>query len=244
MTRGFSYLIRVLLVSMMLLSSTSCANLDTQAVFEAIAGSAALDEATVAAGLREALEVGTDRTVASTSTVDGFLGNVLIRITLPEEFDEMASLLRGIGFDDQVDDLEIAMNRAAERASGEARDVFWDSIRSMSIADAFGILRGPDDAATDYFRQRTESELQTRFSPIVQDKMTEVGLYRIYEELSGYYERLPFVEKPALDLEQYITDSALEGLFTILAQEEARIRKDPLARSTNLLKRVFSSQKP
>jgi hypothetical protein len=241
MSRKYHYPIRVLLIVSSILLITSCANIDTQAVFEAISGSTVLDEATVAAGLREALEVGTDRTVAGTSTVDGFLGNALIRIALPEEFDEMASLLRGIGFDDEVDDMEIAMNRAAERASGEARDVFWDSIRSMSIADAFGILRGPDDAATNYFRQHTESELRARFSPIVQNKMTEVGLYRIYEELSGYYERLPFVEKPAIDLEQYITDSALEGLFTVLAQEEASIRKDPLARSTDLLRRVFSS---
>ena len=111
----------------------------------------------------------------------------------------------------------------------------------MSIADAFGILRGPDDAATSYFRERTESTLRARFTPIVQEKMGEVGLYNIYNNLADAYDALPLTTRPALDLDAYITDKALGGLFTTLAGEEMKIREDPVARTTDLLKRVFGS---
>jgi len=196
----------------------------------------------VTAGLKDALKVGTERAVNTTSMVDGFLGNALIRIALPEQFDDAAGLLRTAGFGRKVDELEIAMNRAAERASGEARAVFWEAITRMSVPDAFAILRGGDDAATRYFRNQTEPELRRRFETIVDEKMEEVGLYRVYEEFAGYYDKLPMVERPALDLKEYVTDNALDGILTVLAQEEKRIRDDPLARSTELLRRVFGSE--
>jgi len=219
-----------------------CAQLDTRAILDGLGTAAPLDNATVIAGLKQALEVGTERTVGSTSTVDGFLGNALIRLAVPEQFDEAADLLRRVGFGGQVDELELSMNRAAELASGEARGVFWDAIRGMSIADGFAILGGPEDAATVYFRDKTESELRRRFAPIVRDKMGEAGLYRKYEEITDIYNSLPLVEEPALDLEAHVTDGALDGLFTVLAQEEKRIREDPVARTTDLLKRVFGSR--
>jgi hypothetical protein len=200
-----------------------------------------LDEQTVVAGLKEALQIGTQRAVDNTSRLDGFLGNAIIRVVMPEEFKGAASTLRDIGLGGQVDKFELAMNRAAERASGEAVDVFWNAITSMSLADAFGILNGPETAATDYFRINTEATLRQRFAPIVQQKMSEVGLYQIYGELTDYYNNIPLVTKPALDLDGYITDRTLNGLFTILGQEESRIRKDPVARTTALLKRVFGN---
>jgi hypothetical protein len=198
-----------------------------------------LDRETVVAGLREALRIGSERTVERTAIVDGFLGNALIRIAIPEDLDKMASTLRKIGLGRQVDKLEVAMNRAAEEAAGEAREVFWDEIRSLTIPDAMGILGGGPTAATDFLYQRTSGEIRERFQPIVVDKIEEVGLARLYSDLADDYNKLPFVSRPAIDLGEYVTDEALDGLFTVLGEEEARIREDPIARTTELLKKVF-----
>jgi hypothetical protein len=190
--------------------------------------------------LKEALQVGSERAVASTSQVDGYLANALIRIAIPEQLDSMASTLRKVGLGRQVDELEIGMNRAAERAAADAKSVFWSAIRQMSIADAFAILRGGDHAATDYFRAQTAEILRGRFRPIIAQKMEEVDLSRIYQRAAAAYNAIPLVDKPeAVDLEQYITQQALTGLFTVLAQEEKLIRDDPVARTTDLLRRVF-----
>ncbi|MBN1826655.1 MAG: DUF4197 domain-containing protein [Candidatus Eisenbacteria bacterium] len=205
-------------------------------------GGGPLDESTVAAGLKEALRVGTDRTVSVTSALNGFLGNELIRIAMPEQLESMAGTLRTVGLGGQVDEMETAMNRAAELAAGEATDVFVSAITQMTIADAFGILNGGDRAATDYFQEKTTEELSGRFRPIVSEKMEEVGLARIYGDLSTRYNALPFVTTPAVDLTDYVTERALGGLFTVLAQEEGKIREDPAARTTALLKRVFGGK--
>ena len=231
-----------------------CAGLALCVVFLLMAGTAwamgkkpkvldaLLDEQTVAAGLREALRVATDRTVVSTSKLDGFLGNALIRIVMPEQFEVAAKTLRAVGFGKQVDELEIGMNRAAERAAGEATEVFLNAITQMTLEDAFSILNGGDNAVTNYFRSRTEESLHERFKPIVTEKMSEIGLYKVYNGLTDYYNKLPLVTTPALDLDEYVTQHALNGLFTVLGQEEKRIRTDPLARTTDLLRRVFGSR--
>lgn len=200
-----------------------------------------LDESTVVAGLKQALEVGSRNAVALTSRADGFLGNPAIRIPLPKGLEPMGKALRTVGFGGQVDELEVAMNRAAERAAGEATDVFVSAIGQMSFADARGILRGGDTAATDYFRRTTSDELRRRFEPIVGQKMQEVGLVQLYEGLVAHYASLPFARKPSLDLRSYVTERGLEGLFQVLAEEEQRIRTDPAARTTELLQRVFGS---
>ena len=205
-------------------------------------GGGPLDEGTVAAGLKEALRVGTDRTVSATSALNGFLGNELIRIAMPEQLESMAGALRTIGLGGQVDEMETAMNRAAELAAGEATDVFVSAITKMTIADAFGILNGGDRAATDYFQEKTTEELSARFRPIVSEKMDEVGLARLYGDLSEQYNALPFVTTPAVDLTDYVTERALGGLFTVLAQEEKKIRDDPAKRTTALLQRVFGGR--
>ena len=132
------------------------------------------------------------------------------------------------------------MNRAAEEAVGEAREALWDEIRAMSFADAMGILEGGPSAATDYFEDRTRSELESRFRPIVAAKMETVGLSRLYADLAQRYNALPLTTRPAIDLEEYVTGKALDGLFTALREEEARIRAEPLARTTDLLRRVFA----
>ncbi|MFO7610771.1 MAG: DUF4197 domain-containing protein, partial [Candidatus Krumholzibacteriia bacterium] len=158
-TKGF---VGVLAVTALL---AGCATLE-----QIGAGGGPLDEGTVVAGLKEALKVGSERTTARTSAVDGFLGNDLIRIPLPRQLESAASTLRSVGLGSYVTELETAMNRAAEAAAGEAGAVFRDAIVAMTIADAFTILEGHETAATDYFRARTEDRLRSRFRPIVAAK--------------------------------------------------------------------------
>jgi hypothetical protein len=198
-----------------------------------------LDESTVAAGLKEALRVGTERSTASTSKPDGFYKNALIRIVVPEQYDGVAKTLRNFGMGSYVDDFERSMNRAAERASGEAIDVFWSAIAQMSIRDAFGILNGGETAATDYFRRTTAAPLKARFQPIVTASMEEVGVYNIYNDLVAKYNQLPIDKPQPVDIDEYVTDRTIDGIFTVLEQEEKRIREDPAARTTALLRKVF-----
>jgi hypothetical protein len=218
--------------------TTGCANFNTAVLDDYL--DKPLDSETVAAGLKEALEIGTERATDSTSATDGFFGNALIRIALPEQYDGVAEAVRNIGLGSQVDAFELSMNRAAEQASGEAVGVFWGAIRQMTIADAFGILEGGDTAATDYFRQKTRAELEARFAPIVSDKMGEVGVYIYYERLADAYRLLPVSKPDAVDLEDYITDRTTRGIFLMLEKEEAKIRRDPAARTTELLRKVFA----
>jgi len=206
------------------------------------AGSGSLDETTVIAGLKEALRVGTGNTVLSTSKVDGFLANQLIRIAIPDQLQSAASTLRSIGLGSQVDELETGMNRAAELAAAEAREIFWSAITGMTVSDAFGILKGNDTAATEYFRGRTIEQLRERFRPIVEQKIGQIGLSRVYGRISAAYNNIaPAGSERLVDLDDYVTEKALGGLFTVLGQEERKIRQDPLARTTDLLRRVFGN---
>ena len=199
----------------------------------------ALDESTVAAGLKEALRVGTERSTASTSKLDGFYKNALIRIVMPEQYAGVAKTLNSFGMGSYVDDFERSMNRAAERASGEAIDVFWSAITQMSISDAFGILNGGETAATDYFRRNTSASLTARFQPIVTAKMEEVGVYNFYNDLVAKYNLLPIDKPEAVDIDDYVTARTIDGIFSVLEGEEKRIRDDPAARTTELLRKVF-----
>jgi hypothetical protein len=204
-----------------------------------LAFSSQLSDATTASGLSEALKVATERAVQSTSQPGGFLDNSRIHIALPGKLETMANGLRAVGMGAQVDELEVAMNHAAEKAAGEATPVFVDAIEGMSFQDAAGILKGGDTAATSYFKKKTTVPLTAKFRPIVDDAMKNVGVTKLYESLVGQYTSTPFVQAPKLDLNGYVTDKALSGLFTIVGDEEKKIRKDPVARSTDLLKQVF-----
>ena len=199
----------------------------------------AKSESTVVAGLKEALAVGTQNAVGITSREGGYLDNPLIRIGLPGGLDKLAKGLRAVGFGGQVDELELAMNRAAEQAAGEATDVFVGAIRQMTFSDALGILDGGDTAATEYFERTTRPELASRFEPIVAEKMGQVGVVQSYDALLARYRSIPFTQSPSLDIRSYVTDRALDGLFTVLGEQERKIRTDPAARTTALLKQVF-----
>jgi len=201
-----------------------------------------LSESTVVSGLKEALRIGTERTVTRTARQGGFLDNPLVRIALPENLDKIAQGLRAVRLGGPADELEVTMNRAAEQASAEATELFWNALSEMTISDAYGILNGPDDAATSYFRGRTEDALRQRFSPVVEQAMAEVGLYRAYDELLDRAQVLSLFTDPTVELDRYVTDEALDGLFTILQEEEQRIRRDPAARTTELLRTVFGDR--
>lgn len=216
-----------------------CASLNTAALGDLL-GEAPLDEATVAAGLRQALTIGSGRAVDAVSVVDGFLADELLRIAVPDQLAGVTGTLRDLGLHGPVDDLELGMNRAASLAAGEARTVLTAAVASLTIADAFAILNGGDTAATDLFRTRTGDDLRARFRPLVDDAMAEVGVARLYNAMLDVYDALPLTSKPQpVSLEDHVVEGTLDGVFTALGREEASIRHDPLKRTTDLLKRVF-----
>jgi hypothetical protein len=151
-------------------------------------------------------------------------------------------LLRGAGFGQKVDIFELSMNRAAEQAAPEAKSIFWDAIKEMDIADARKILNGRDDEATLYFKDKTYQRLEQSFKPIVKNSMGEVGVTRAYQDLNEKVETIPFAGGLSFDLDQYVTEGALDGLFKMLAEEEKKIRSDPAARVTDLLRKVFGDK--
>jgi hypothetical protein len=146
---------------------------------------------------------------------------------------------RKVGYQQQVDEFVLSMNRAAEAAAPLASRHFGDAIRAMTLEDVRGILGGGDTAATDYFRGKTQDKLYAAFKPIVSQKVDEVGATRAYKEMIGRYESVPFMKSPSLDLDDYVTRKSLDGLFLMVGEEEKKIRTDPVARSTELLKTVF-----
>lgn len=202
------------------------------------------DDAKVVAGLKEALSVGTANTVAATSKVDGYFANQAIRILVPEKFRKVTDVLGKVGYQEEVDDFVLSMNRAAEKAAPRAKTYFVEAIREMTFEDARKILGGGETAATDYFRGKTQKKLYDEFRPVVSASMDEVGVTRSYKKMVAKYAALPLVVGYAesVDLDHHVTMKALDGLFLVLGQEEKRIRTDPAARVTDLLKDVFGSK--
>jgi len=201
-----------------------------------------LSENEVVDGLKQALEIGTNNAVKSVSMVNGYYENPKIKIPLPASVQKVKKLLLLAGYGPQVDAFELSMNRAAEQAAPKAKDLFWESIKKMTISDAQEILDGSDDAATLYFEDKTRDRLFDMFEPIVHGSMSKVGVTRSYQDLDAKVRSIPFAESMSLDLDQYVTDQALNGLFLMLAEEERKIRQDPAARVTDLLKQVFGEK--
>lgn len=197
------------------------------------------DESTTAAGLKQALSIGTENAVKSVSRTNGYFGNQAIKILMPEKIRKVADVLGKIGYQKQVDEFVLSMNRAAEKAAPKAKAIFIDAIKGMSIEDARKILGGGDTAATEYFEQKTRGKLYDEFKPVISSSMNQVGCTRSYKEMMGKYDSIPFVSKQSLDLDHYVTNKALDGLFYMVGQEEEKIRTDPAARVTDLLKTVF-----
>lgn len=197
------------------------------------------DEGTTAKGLKEALSIGTENAVKSLSKPDGYFGNEMVKILMPEKLRSVAEVLRQVGFQQQVDEFVLSMNRAAEKAAPKAASIFGDAIRQMTFEDARKILTGGDTSATDFFREKTHDRLYKEFEPVISSSMDKVGTTKAYKDMMGRYESLPFMGSKSLDLDHYVTDKALDGLFLMVGQEEKKIRTDPAARTTDLLRTVF-----
>jgi hypothetical protein len=202
-------------------------------------GAKTLGDDKIISGLKEALSIGTENTVNLTGNTDGFLKNEAIKILLPEKLQSMDKALRLAGFGHQVDAFVVSMNRAAEQAAPLAKPIFKDAVTNMSFDDARKILNGGNTAATDYFKGKTRDQLATAFKPEVEKTMNQVGVTTQYKQLVGQYTTLPFVKGPAFDVDDYVVGKSLDGLFYTLAQEEQKIRTNPAARVTDLLKEVF-----
>ena len=190
-------------------------------------------------GLKEALEIGTDNAVKMVGKKGGYSSNPAIKIPLPGSIEKIQGMLRTLGYGPQLDEFDKSMNRAAEVAAPKAKAIFWDSIKQMSFTDARKILDGGDMAATNYLKEKSSAQLEEVFRPIIHNAMGEVGVTRKYQALSQPIENIPFAKGAVPDLDGYVTDGALKGLFHMLGLEEKKIRENPAARATDLLKKVF-----
>ena len=193
----------------------------------------------IVAGLKEALTIGSQNAGDLVSKVDGYYKNPEIFIPMPPEAKEMEKKLRQLGMGTQVDKFVETLNRAAEEAAKGAAPIFGNAIKQMTVNDGLKILNGPDDAATDYLTKTTRTPLKTKFRPVVEQAIEKVQLTKHWEPLATAYNKIPFVKKVNPDLNDYTTEKGLDGLFIMVAKEEKKIRKDPLARVTDLLKKVF-----
>jgi Protein of unknown function (DUF4197) len=200
---------------------------------------AGLSETKIAAGLKEALQIGAQNAVKLTGRPDGYLGNQAIKIPMPDELRRAERTLHAVGLGQQADDFIVSMNRAAERAAPAALSIFFDAASAMTFEDARRILWGGDTAASQYFRTKTTDKLTVAFRPTVKQAMNEVGVTRQYKALADFAQSLPFVNVDAIDLDAYVVGKTLDGLFHVLGEEERKIRTDPAARVTVLLRDVF-----
>ena len=212
-----------------------------QAIEQFTAGSSEeqLSEETIDAGLKEALKVGTANVVEQLGQTNGFFNNPDIHIPLPDSLSKVQSTLQRVGASSLLDDLELKLNRAAERATPKAKDLFWQSIREMTLKDVRSIYNGPQDAATRYFQNKMADPLGQEMQPIIEDTLSQVGAVQSYDRVMGEYSSIPFVPDAKANLVSYTVDKSLDGIFTVLAREEAAIRNNPAKRTTELLQTVF-----
>lgn len=199
-----------------------------------------LSDTKIGEGLKEALKVGIDNAIKLTGKTDGFFANDLIKILMPQKLQMIDKPLRTMGFGKQIDEFILSMNRAAEKAAPSARDIFIDAIMGVTIKDVQGLYSGGPTAATDFLKGKTFNKLKGQFAPIVTKALKDYDVTKKYQDIVGRYQQIPFAQKfPAPSIEDYVVTRSLDGLFVVLAQEEAKIRKDPAARTTQLLKDIF-----
>jgi hypothetical protein len=216
-----------------------------------VTAAGALSQDQMAGGLKEALSKGVEHAVSSLGHDGGFLTNLNVKIPMPEKLQKVESALRLAGQNQMADDFVGSMNHAAEQAVPAAAGVFGDAIKQMSIEDAKGILAGANDSATQFFRRTTQTNLQAKFYPIVQKATDSVGVTARYKTMMGKFAAVDTlgglfgskspVKLEAADIDSYVTDKALDGLFKMVAEEEKNIRANPIARTTDLLQKVFGS---
>jgi hypothetical protein len=200
---------------------------------------AALSTSDITSGLKEALRVGTDNVVGRLGTSGGFSDDHAVHIPLPDSLRQAQALLGRYGMAGLFDDLELRMNRAAEAATPKTKELFWKAIQDMSLDDAQAIYNGPKDAATRYFQSKMTPELSAAMRPVVDQSLADVGAIQAYDNAMAEYRKLPMVPDVKANLTAYVVEKGLDGIFHYLAQEEEAIRTNPVARTTDLLKRVF-----
>lgn len=196
----------------------------------------------VAEGLKAALEKGISKGSDQASQEDGYFKNPQLKIPFPEDVQKVEDKLRQIGLNKQVDNFVLSMNRGAEMAAREAKPIFVSAIKAMTIEDAWSILKGENNSATNYLRKSTGDQLYDKFKPVISSSLEKVNATKYYSDIINTYNRIPLVEKVNPDLEDYTTQKAIDGLFILIAKEELKIRENPVERTTELLKKVFAQQ--
>lgn len=241
-------LLKQLLLGWALVLSSGCANnAELLDGLEQIAGQAmsqsagALSIEEISGGLKQALSVGTQEVVAQLGQSDGFNADPVIHIPLPRALVNARKVAAKVGLESSFDSLETRLNQAAEKAVPNARRLFLGAISQMTLADARGILQGPDDAATQFFRQAMGDQLSDAMRPIIDNSLSEVGAVRGFRQLLASYRQIPFAPAVEADLTQHVLDRGMQGIWHYIAKEEQAIRQDPLKRTTDLLRRVFGS---
>ncbi|RDV16093.1 DUF4197 domain-containing protein [Pontibacter diazotrophicus] len=227
------------------LGASACTVADVQRTMDGVmAGTAGapVTQNEVASGLKQALEVGIKNGSNQASQTDGYYRNPLIRIPFPEDVQRVENTLRQVGLGNEVDKFILTLNRGAEDAAKSAVPIFVSAIRQLTIADAWAILRGDKDAATQYLKRTTSQQLYNTFNPIMVTSLEKTNATRYYTDIVNQYNKIPLTQKVNPDLDDYATQKAIDGLFVMIAQEEAEIRENPVARTTELLRRVFAKE--
>ena len=201
----------------------------------------ALSSDTVEQGLKQALDIGVGLVTDQLGAKDGFNADPVAHIPLPESVKSAQKLLSAAGLGSYADEIELRMNRAAEQTMNDAGDILLNAVKQMTVADAKGILEGPDDAATSYLRRVSGSDIEGRLRPVITDALSETGALSLYDQMVGQYDTLPFVPDLKASLTDHATEKAMEGLFHYIALQEADIRSDPTRWTTDILKKVFSA---
>ncbi|MDG5492573.1 DUF4197 domain-containing protein [Psychroserpens sp. SPM9] len=235
-------MIRKFLAFIIIFNLTACAEL--QDVVNSIpqGSGGVLSNADIASGLRQALDLGIDKQVSKLTQKDGFFGNELVKILLPEELQKVDKALRDIGLDNLADEGLKVLNRAAEDAVGEATPIFVNAVKDITFNDAKNILLGNDDAATQYLTSKTQTALYEKFHPVINNSFAKVGADQIWANLINKYNAIPFTNNVNPDLTDYVTGEALKGVYTMIAVEEKEIRTKVSSRTTDLLQKVFAMQ--
>jgi len=232
----------VLLIFFAVSSTHAFAQIDLSGILKKIPGSG-LTEKDAALGIKEALTQGIGKAVLNLHKTDGFFGSDIYKLLLPPDSQKAEKTLRKIGLGSQVDKAILAINRGAEDAVGSATPIFTNAIKEMTVTDALGIVRGNKDAATQYFRRKTSQELIAAFTPPVKTSLEKTNATRYYADIANTYNRLPTsFDKVNPDLTNYVVGKAVDALFDQIAKEEANIRANPVARTTEILKKVFGSR--
>ena len=231
---------RATLVLLTALLCTSCAEM-SQILETGSSGttSASSNPSMMAQAVKASLELGSTRAADLLSKNGGYSQSPVYRIKMPQQVQPIASRLRQFGLGGQVDRIEALMNQGAEQAAVEAKGIFIDAVRAMTISDALGIVRGSDTAATEYFKGQTEAALRLRYQPIIQHNLEQIGFYKQYKQMLSAYQQLPIANKPQLDLEQHVLTQSLDALFKQVGEEEKLIRQDPLGRGSSAIAAVF-----